>query len=413
MMSASLSAAAETIDDRTPLSIEQSVEDTVLLSTAYSVADSFVRDYYTAIYDKGDRDFLSSIKSDNLLDYLTTKIEWLSSTSVDKENIIISTELVEQEIIQSTIKLCLDVKLSFNYVGNTTESGFERCVQIVLSNNNEPQILDVIINDNVDDFFRDEANIMSATYDHSYWSDDTSSLTVVSDILNVAEAEIANTYAMEGGFSQLAQSTESDIELTASTSSKITETQRNNIVKYALANCNVKSPASGNSALISDYFDLSQFDGNYDCTNFTSHCLLAGGAKFNETKGTGWYYKSLSDRTTSWASVSFFYNFISTNTGDGPQAEINSLSVYCPMNQMTCDLGDIIQIDIGEDGIYDHNVVVTGFYNYNSYSNNAMVSGRSGSDSGLQKWYVKNEVYVEAYPISQNDPRVIHFTTLG
>ncbi len=408
-MSVTLSAAAETTENRTLLSTEQNIDDT-FLSKAFDMANSFVQDYYMAIYDKGDCDFLSSINSDNLLDYLSTKIEWLRSISVDKENINISTELLEQEITQSSIKLCLDVQVSFNYVGNTTKSGLERCVQIVLSNDDNPQILDVFINDNVDDYFRGDADLMSATYDCSYWSDDTLSLAIVSDISDIAEAKITNTDMSEVSFSGF--SNKSDIELTSSTSSAITTTQRNKIVKYALANCDVKSPASGNSSLISEYYDFSQIDNNYDCTNFTSHCLLAGGAKFNETSA-GWYYKSMLDRTSSWSSVKWFYTFISGNTGSGPQAEIKSFTIYCPKSEMTCELGDIIQIDKGIDGVYNHNVVVTDFYSYSNYSYVAMVSGRSGSSSGLSHWYDNNEVYSEVYPISTNSARVIHLTTLG
>ena len=80
---------------------------------------------------------------------------------------------------------------------------------------------------------------------------------------------------------------------------------------------------------------------------------------------------------------------------------------------MSCELGDIVQIDKGIDGVYDHNVVVTDFYKYNNYSYIAMVSGRSGSSSGLSHWKDNNEVYDEVYPISTNRARVIHLTTLG
>ena len=76
-------------------------------------------------------------------------------------------------------------------------------------------------------------------------------------------------------------------------------------------------------------------------------------------------------------------------------------------------LGDIVQIDKGIDGEYDHNVVVTDFYKYNNYSYVAMVSGRSGSSSGLSHWTDNNEVYDEVYPISTNRAKVVHLTTLG
>lgn len=412
MMAVTVSAAAETVGNTTMLSAEQKIEDN-LLSKSFDTADSFVQNYYMAIFNKADCDFLSLIKSKNLFDYLSTKIKWLSSISADKENIKISTELLEQEITQSSINLCLNVQVNFNYVGNTTKSGLERCVQIVLSNDCNPQILDVFINDNVDDYFRGDADLMSATYECSYWYDDALSLDVVSDISDIAETETISTDILRSNFSETAALDESNIELKVSASSTITTTQRNRIVNYALANCDVDNPVSGNSTLISKYYDFSQITDNYDCTNFTSHCLLAGGAKFNETKNTGWYYKSMSDRTPAWSSVKSFHDFISNNSGSGPQAKIKSFTIYCPMSQMSCELGDIVQIDKGIDGKYDHNVVVTDFYKYNNYSYVAMVSGRSGSSSGLSHWTDNNEVYDEVYPISTNRARVVHLTTLG
>ena len=53
----------------------------------------------------------------------------------------------------------------------------------------------------------------------------------------------------------------------------------NAMSSYAYDNASKVSPSSGDG--ITPYYDFSLITGNYDCTNFISHCLLAGGASKN------------------------------------------------------------------------------------------------------------------------------------
>lgn len=64
------------------------------------------------------------------------------------------------------------------------------------------------------------------------------------------------------------------------------------------------------------YYDFEMIGG--DCTSFASQCLYAGSGVMNYTPIYGWYYRSLNDRAPAWAGVSYFYNFLTRNTGIGP-----------------------------------------------------------------------------------------------
>lgn len=85
-----------------------------------------------------------------------------------------------------------------------------------------------------------------------------------------------------------------------------------------------------------------------DCTNFISQCLYAGGAIMNNTRDTGWYYRSLNDRAAAWTSVMFFYRFIISNRGIGPFG--TEIPLYA------ADVGDIVQL--GMNGIFYHNLLI-------------------------------------------------------
>ena len=75
------------------------------------------------------------------------------------------------------------------------------------------------------------------------------------------------------------------------------------IKNWARQNFNKANPSSGGSGV--PYYDFSKIKNNYDCTNFVSHALLAGGAKPYKPSGatgiigTGWYYTNLDNRSSS------------------------------------------------------------------------------------------------------------------
>lgn len=86
------------------------------------------------------------------------------------------------------------------------------------------------------------------------------------------------------------------------------------------------------------YFDFSGLGG--DCTNFASQILYAGTGAMNYTPVTGWFYISADRRTASWTGVPYFYNFLTSNRGAGPFAQVTDLSLVEP--------GDFIQLSNGQ-----------------------------------------------------------------
>ncbi|MCX4327582.1 MAG: amidase domain-containing protein [Lachnospiraceae bacterium] len=100
-----------------------------------------------------------------------------------------------------------------------------------------------------------------------------------------------------------------------------------------------------------------------DCTSFVSQCIYAGCCEMNYNKYNGWYYTDVNDRSPSWTSVSFFYDFIVTNKLNGPfgyETNIDGL-----------ETGDVVQLRNEMDRYY-HTLIVTGFDD-----NNILVSAHS------------------------------------
>lgn len=97
------------------------------------------------------------------------------------------------------------------------------------------------------------------------------------------------------------------------------------------------------------FIDYTGFGG--DCTNFVSQCLFAGSCRMNFTPVFGWYYLDADSRTASWTGVQYFYNFLTSNRGEGPfgvEADETDLRV-----------GDVVQLQ-NEDGAYYHTLLVSG-----------------------------------------------------
>lgn len=98
------------------------------------------------------------------------------------------------------------------------------------------------------------------------------------------------------------------------------------------------------------FYDFAGIGG--DCTSFVSQCVYAGCCETNYNVINGWYYSNLENRSPSWSGVSFFYDFIVTNKGNGPfgmETDENGLEV-----------GDVIQLQ-NPQGRFYHTLLVTGF----------------------------------------------------
>ncbi len=97
-----------------------------------------------------------------------------------------------------------------------------------------------------------------------------------------------------------------------------------------------------------DYYDFENIGG--DCTNFASQCIFAGSGVMNNTPIYGWYYWSSYSRTASWTGVNYLYDFLVSNKGQGPYAEVTGVRDVLP--------GDVAQLSFEGGGIFNHSPVV-------------------------------------------------------
>ena len=111
---------------------------------------------------------------------------------------------------------------------------------------------------------------------------------------------------------------------------------KSNISTWAQNNCSLTYPSSGNSSQVSSYYDFATIAGNYDCTNFVSHAILVGGTPVYDTGGygissTGWYFRNISNRSSSWSGVTNLYSFLVNNSTYGSTAtHLSYTNIYAP-----------------------------------------------------------------------------------
>ena len=97
------------------------------------------------------------------------------------------------------------------------------------------------------------------------------------------------------------------------------------------------------------FYNFEKIGG--DCTNYASQCIFAGAGVMNYTPVTGWFYRSVNDRTASWTGVQYLYNFLVGNkNGAGPFAE------ETPLGKL--EVGDIIQLGKATGDFYHSPVVI-------------------------------------------------------
>lgn len=96
------------------------------------------------------------------------------------------------------------------------------------------------------------------------------------------------------------------------------------------------------------YVNFDQLGG--DCTNFVSQCLYSGCGEMNYTPDTGWFYTNGYKRTPSWTGVEFLYQFLVTNTKEGPRARVADWGDLKP--------GDLSQIGRGESGFHHTQIII-------------------------------------------------------
>lgn len=159
---------------------------------------------------------------------------------------------------------------------------------------------------------------------------------------------------------------------------------RNAIKKWARDNFDRTYPSSAISGV--SYYDFSVQMGMYDCTNFVSHALVAGGATMNDKGESGvtgedvWYFRGNGNRSSSWAGVNQLYGFLTRwnagNNSVGPYAELKSLE--------DAEIGDVVQFRYGDT--WRHSGIITGVTGGITYTGRTSPSARN-DDAEVKKAY--------------------------
>lgn len=97
-----------------------------------------------------------------------------------------------------------------------------------------------------------------------------------------------------------------------------------------------------------NYYNFQNLGG--DCTNFVSQSIYAGAEVMNLSHNRGWYYYSASNRSASWTSVEYLYEFLVNNQTAGPYAKI--------VSEQNIEPGDVVQL-ADSSGDFYHSLVIT------------------------------------------------------
>lgn len=337
--------------------------------------------------------------SHNLKAFLDKKAklhQYITSTSsLAKEEYKITSKIIYKKGAVSTILLRIAVDVSFKYVDlKNVKSGYGEIVEMLLiSTEDGYKVKDLCISDNYyDSFIRGEFP--------EYLPIDKISGIELRNKQKKLRKFIDKNSKEEGGkalrIKEINDFSTQNLHLRA-----LYPLNRANIVEYALNNAGSPHPASGNGVV--PYYDFSQIDDNFDCTNFISHSLLAGGATVynNSNPATGWYFVNLSNRSYSWSSVEASFRFLTTNTRKGPAGTSFPYEPFDRRDGYPFGIGDIIQHNNGR--VWRHSTIVTGFYQYDPFSPyyvGALVTGRTSASR-----YNYNQKVEEIYP--GNSKRVI------
>lgn len=98
------------------------------------------------------------------------------------------------------------------------------------------------------------------------------------------------------------------------------------------------------------FVDYTGRGGN--CTNFVSQCIYAGSCVMNYTPVFGWYYITDNQRAPAWTGVTYLFNFLTGNAGEGPYGT--------QVGREEVEVGDVVQFYRAEVGWY-HSLLVVGF----------------------------------------------------
>lgn len=163
-----------------------------------------------------------------------------------------------------TYRYALDPN-TFEGVGLDSEYGVGFCFRLIRQND-QWLIADIASGDDYDYVHRTQC------------AERYSFAPITEELLAKIDADIQSV--MEKQKKELKNIEEPETVLEPNTSNLyLDDLDTNAMPSYAYNNAAKASPSSGDG--VTPYYDFSLITGNYDCTNFISHCLLAGGASKN------------------------------------------------------------------------------------------------------------------------------------
>lgn len=283
-------------------------------------------------------------------------------------------ELESFEIIDGEVKLNIKVTCNYNYADLLdVDSGSINFV-IITVNSATGKIVDW----NANDMYEESVENLISTTKATFLINPNKVDSAQETIYNLHRAYYSNLLS---GNDNLDVKDEFDMSAKASNRA-VTSLDKYAIVSWANANYNLDVPYIQSGDGVTPYYDFSNISGNYDCTNFVSHALLAGGATKNtsSTGDSGWFYSSLSNRSTSWSGVPNLYNFLTRSAASiGPKGSgMSYMQFPSSTASRPYEAGDVIQFHNGER--WRHSGIITGYHSPDGYNLGAIVTWRSGSN---------------------------------
>lgn len=289
----------------------------------------------------------------------------------NKENYSVDVTLKNYSIAEETNIVSFEFKVltTYNYIGCDFDTSVCEIVEIQYDCSTN-KIVDMFTPMNYyDEYVRTDDSSVSRTASSAEFELSSSVIEKQANIWDSIDARYAAvTSSSEDGIAPSSVSRASTLNSSA-------------IVSWARNNYNKDQPSPGNSSV--SYFDFSEISGAYDCTNFVSHAVLAGGAKIYDTgnsgiSSTGWYYRNIDNRSSSWSGVDYFYRYMTTSTKSNAAAGDSYMYTH---NGAWWGLGYVMQFDFDGDSSFDHSTIIT----VKSYSSDgerayAYVTGRTGDD---------------------------------
>lgn len=353
--------------------------------TLAQYASDFARDLYENKDIGTTHDLSQYVGSTEFGTYLSEKVTIRQLVTkrafLDKKNYTIEVKLLTIEALDTeTFFVSLALTVKFNYVGsekNLDSGSGETLNLIVMSENGGFKVLDAYA---PYDWFDERMRGHNVDLKQAYKERKGSSLPAASEILDAAKKYEDYLSSYYDGLDHLVLGYHPGPSGTTPVAASIQSTiNKAAIASYARNYCTYNPPPSGGSPV--PYYDFSQIPGNWDCTNFVSHAILAGGGTpYNSgNPATGWYYVNLNNRSYSWSSVQYLYQYLTRSTSTpGPYGSSSTYSIFDERNGYPFVNGDILQHQ-GSDGVWWHSTVITGVYQaypWSPYYLGALVCGR-------------------------------------